>query len=125
MIKINLTKDILQVLPLIKITKVDDDTDIKSGIEIKSTDLFWGGTVLENIMQAWGFYEDNIEHGDEGKIWNRDLEQKAWDTYDYIIKNLDNIISIILYTPYNMEIKEGVYSRNKKTPGIWIYSESE
>jgi len=120
MIKINLTQDIIKVLPLIKITKVDEVTPCK--YEIVSNDLFHGGTVVENFMQAWGKYDEHIpgsELSEEGRMWNEELEKKAWDTYDYIINHFDDIFSIIFYTIPN--VKEGTYSRKKKTPGIWEY----
>jgi len=114
MIKINLTEDIIKVLPLIKITKSEEII----GCEINSRDMFWGGTVVENFMQAWGKFDKHVTINEE-KIWDEELEKKAWETYDYIIDNMDDIISIIFYTLPN--IKEGVYSRRKKEPGIWNF----
>ena len=125
MIKISLTDDIIKVLPLIKISKKEDD----SGFEIISNNLFWGGTVLENIMQAWGKYDEHIpgtELSEEGRMWDEELEKKAWDTYDYIINHLDDIISIIFYIiPNVLVFKKGTYTRKKKSPGIWDFKPLE
>jgi hypothetical protein len=121
MIKINLTKEILSVLPFIKVDKYDT-TDDAAGAFISGNDFFWGGTVVENMMQAWGKFNDHVpveEFSDEGRVWDKELEDKAWDTFEYIQNNMDDIISIIFYHLPN--IKEGVYTRKNRTPGIWEY----
>jgi len=128
MIKINLTEEIIKILPLVKITKdvyaeklVSPPIPTQWDFKIDPKDMFWGGTVMENFMQAWGTYKDHVTNGEfEDKIWSKELEAKAWETYDYIVDNLDDIISIIFYTLPN--VKPGVYKRRKKEPGIWEYS---
>jgi len=122
MVKINLTQDILKILPLVKIT---NNEEWKNHV-IVSGDLFWGGTVIENIMQAWGKFDEHIPGTDlleEGRMWDMELEKNAWDTYEYICNNLSDIISIIFYTLPN--VKEGVYTRKSRTPGIWEFKEFE
>ena len=127
MVKINLTNDILKVLPLIKITKTEEpEFGSYAGSKISMNDFFWGGTVLENFMQAWGKYDEHVsgsEQSEEGRYWSEELENKAWNTFDYIVSNLADIISIIFSNLPN--VKEGVYSRRTKSPGIWNYTPFE
>ena len=132
MVTINLTREVIEVLPFIKISKKDDD----SGVEIINKDLFWGGTVLENFMHAWGKYNDHIpgsELTEEGRRWDEELENKVWDTYNYMCDNMSDIISIVFYNvkeqlcgKYDPDvaifnIRPGEYKRKTKTPGIWEY----
>jgi hypothetical protein len=81
---------------------------------------------VENFMRAWGEY-DNFSPGselsEEGRVWGEELEDKAWETYEYLVNNMADIISIIFYTIPN--VKAGIYSRKKKTSGIWEYQPFE
>jgi hypothetical protein len=88
--------------------------------------MFWGGTVVENFMQAWGEYDNHIpgtELEEERRRRSVELEDKARDTYKYIANNMFDIIGIILYTLPN--VKAGIYSRKSKNPGIWDYQPFE
>jgi len=117
MIKIEITEDILNVLGQIKIN------NINGGVDILTNDLFYTSDVLSTIMMVWGKYDNHIkdtEKSFDGRIWNNELEDKAWNTYNYIINNLNDIISIVMTNAVN-GVKVGIYKRKDKEPGLWQY----
>jgi len=121
MVKIELTKDIIDLLGLIKVEK----TPI--GVEILSKDLFYNSDVLQNVLMVWGEYDNFIsgtEKSFEGKKWDKELEDKAWNVYNYIIDNLDEIISILLVYA-KAGVNPGIYKRKESLNGVWNYTSFE
>jgi hypothetical protein len=117
MIKIELTKEIISLLGQIKIEQTEN------GVKIINDDLFYISDVLQTSMMVWGEYDNHIkdtEKSFDGRIWNEKLENKAWNTYDYITENLGEIMSIVLANA-EKGIKPGIYKRKEKEPGLWSY----
>jgi hypothetical protein len=119
MVRIKITQELIDLLNCIKINQTE------KGCEIIKNDLFYISDVISTSMMAWGKNDNYIKDSEksfDGKRWDEDLENKAWDTYDYIVKNLDEIISIVLSNA-KTGIKPGVYYRKTKEPGLWNYDE--
>jgi hypothetical protein len=117
MIKIELTEEIISLLGHIKTEQTEN------GVKIEKNDLFYISDVLHTAMMVWGEYDNHIkdtEKSFDGRMWDKKLEDKAWNTYDYITENLGEIISIVLTNVKN-EIKPGIYKRKEKEPGLWMY----
>jgi hypothetical protein len=123
MIKIELTKDIINLLPQIRIEKTSN------GVEIESKKLFHQLGVVESYAIANGEYENHIpgsELTSDAKKWPEEIENRAWEVYYYIVDNLDNILSIVLYYSSNGKgLKPGIYKRFERENGIWKYQKQK
>jgi hypothetical protein len=117
MIKIKITNEILNLLPLILIKKDED------GVRIDNKDFFINSNVLDTVLMSMGKYYDSIsgsENTFEGRKWEPELENSAWEVYEYTVENLDEILSIVLIFA-RAGVKTGVYSRKESSPGLWKY----
>jgi len=129
MIKINITEELIKILPLVQIQteNLDDEPTVHGEgymVGVKMNDPFYLSDVIPNIIYSWGLQ-------DRGKIIGGELEfpadlvEKAWNTFEYLNYNIQDILSILLYTSDKGGIKPGLYKSKNKTPGIWEYVENE
>jgi hypothetical protein len=117
MVKIEITQDILDLLNQIKIQQTEN------GCEVLNVDLYYISDVLHTSMMSWGIYDNHIkdtEKSFDGRMWEEELENRAWNAYDYIVENLNEIISIVMSNAKN-GVKPGIYKRKDKEPGLWQY----
>jgi hypothetical protein len=117
MVKIEITQDILDLLNQIKVQKTEN------GCEIIKNDLYYISDVLHTSMMSWGQYDNHIkdtEKSFDGRMWEEELESRAWNTYTYITENLNEIISVVMSNTKN-GMKPGIYKRKNKELGLWQY----
>jgi hypothetical protein len=119
MITIKLTKEVIDVFPMI-MAKTNED-----GITVETRDLFYVSDVLHTILMAWGKFDNHIKDTEktlDGRRWEYELEQKAWDTYEFIKNNLEEIVNIIFTFSNKGGVKPGVYKRKESETGLYTYS---
>jgi hypothetical protein len=116
MIKVEIKPALLKVLPLIK---VNCDSDII----VDKNDLLYISDVLPTFAHALGYSDNYIPATQfQEKRWSQTVEDEIWELFNYIKNNVNNIISILLFTA-ETGIKCGTYKSTNKLSGIWKFEE--
>ena len=114
LVKIKLTKDILNLITNIRFTKVPDTRSetypLTWGIDLFS--LYGGSFILEDIAYIIGKYEEHIpgtEDDAEGPRFKPELEEYMLGLHSYIVENLEYIEDLVHYYSNKGGLSEGVY----------------
>lgn len=115
-VKINLTKDILNVISGIKFEKFSfqysEDGYNRFGYGIDSYGMYGGTYCLEDISRLIGRYDEHIQGTEEnpmGVQFPEELEKYMWDIHTYINENLVYIESLIHFYVNKGGLTPGTY----------------
>lgn len=101
-----------------------NDEASQNGWGINQWNMFGGTYVMEDVALITGHYGEAIDDGAGGKVYPPELEAHMWDLYQYIYKNMEYIMRLVLWSITNGGLKPGTYKT--KDMGInWTYEEEK
>ena len=119
---LTLTKDHLSLIKNIKFEAfVFDSNENKNGRfgwGIDQYSLFGGSYAMEDIAMILGNYDKYIkgtESDPMGKQYPKEMEEYMWSLYDYIYKNMEDIIKLVFQFSNEGGLSEGTYKLNNET----------
>ena len=99
-----------------------NDEASQNGWGINQWNMFGGTYVMEDVALITGHYGEAIDDGAEGKVYPAQLEAHMWDLYQYIYKNMEYVMRLVLWSVSNGGLKPGTY-KTKDTGITWEYVE--
>ena len=115
-IKLNITKEILDIIPMLYIQTDGDDM-----VGINRKWLLGGTHLLEDVALVTGKADQFIkgtEEDPEGRAYPEDLEQQMLELYNYVADNLYYIESLVHQFAVKGGLTEGIY-KAKDSDLIW------
>lgn len=115
-IRINVTEEVLKLIPIILIDTEGDDK-----VFVDRSHLYIGSHLLEDMAMALGVYDRRIastEDDAEGYAFPDEDTQKMLDLHGYITKNLFYLESLIHQYVVKGGLEVGVY-KAKDNELIW------
>ena len=113
--KITLNEDLLKLIKNIKFEAFNfglKSENARFGWGIDQYSLFGGTYYLEDASIILGLYDKHIPGTEEdplGVDFPDDVKEKLWGYYDYIVNNMEFLISLILYFSDKGGLTPGTY----------------
>lgn len=86
-----------------------NDEASQNGWGVNQWNMFGGTYVMEDVALVTGHYGENIDDGPSGKVYPKEMEDHMWELYLYITNNMENIMSLVLWSISNGGLSPGTY----------------